>query len=256
MPLVFSMLFRGKLNAFVTFLVCLPWLFGILTPILVGYYALGALGALGLGFVDVILPYSCWAVCHTICNEDVRAIPCCNCFRSTTEPNDSNEANNEANTLDVPVGSADVVTESDDSNILILKKVVNQGDMLVEKDDAKSFRFNHPKSNLVIQSQRKSNRHNNKKCKVATPSSNVSTNSVQLCAICLEDYKVGEDIGWSRNPLCHHVFHKDCILESLKAYNSCPICRNSYYVASNEEKGRDPPGEGPYDIIFTPSFDV
>jgi hypothetical protein len=148
--------------------------------------------------------------------------------------------------LEVPVGSADVVTESDDFNILILKKVV---------DDAKSFRFNHPKSNLVIQSQRKSNRHN-KKCKVATPSSNVSTNSVQLCAICLEDYKVGEDIGWSRNPLCHHVFHKDCILESLKAHNSCPVCRNSYYVASNEEKGRDPPGEGPYDIIFTPSFDV
>jgi hypothetical protein len=131
-------------------------------------------------------------------------------------------------------------TESDDSTkqLLIVKKVVNQGDLLVEKDDAKSFRFNHPKSDLVIQRQRKSNRLDIKKDKeVDTTSSDVSSNSVQLCAICLEDYKVGEDIGWSRNPLCHHVFHKDCILESLEANNSCPICRNLYYIADDEEMG-------------------
>jgi hypothetical protein len=229
--LAFSMLFRGKCDESVMILLCPHWLVGILIPILIGYESFGVLGALGLGFVDVILPYSFWAVYHDIYNEDVRAISCCSCFR--------------ANTLEVPVGSADVATESDDSKILILKKVVNQGDLLVEKDDAKSFRFNHPKSDLVIQRQPKSSRLNNKKCKVVTPSSNVSTNSVQLCAICLDDYKVGEDIGWSRNPLCHHVFHTDCILKSLEANNLCPICRNSYYIADDEEMGHDPPDEGP-----------
>ena len=232
--------FRGKCDAAsVKFLLCLCWLFGIVIPITFGYRGFGILGALAFGFVYVIVPYTFWAV-HSDSdtrNQGVQATPCCSCFRSTPELNDSTEVHT---TLEVAVGSADVTKTSDEdasNNILILKKVVNQGDLLVEKDDAKSFRFNHPKSDLVLQRQRKSN--------VATPSSNVSTNSVQLCAICLEDYKVGEDIGWSRNPLCHHAFHKDCILESLKAHNSCPICRNSYYYSTDEEMGHDPPGEGP-----------
>lgn len=33
--------------------------------------------------------------------------------------------------------------------------------------------------------------------------------SVQMCGICLEEYKVGEEIAWSRNDKCHHAFHKD-----------------------------------------------
>ena len=271
--LAFSKLVRGKCDASVMCNMCLifslPCLFAIWWPFFIGYADFGVLGAFGFGFVFVILPYSFWAVYHNIYNEDVRAIPCCSCFRrSNPQPNDSEEANNleimgygRRPSSSIPM---DLVTmleaafrisesdESDDSDIsesdesddsdnktkqlLILKKVVNQGDLLVEKDDAKSFRFNHPKSDLVIQKQRKSNRLDNKKHKEAdTTSSNVSSNSVQLCAICLEDYKVGEDIGWSRNPLCHHVFHKDCILECLEANNSCPICRNSYYIADDEE---------------------
>ena len=230
----FSMLFRGNIDCDgMVVLLCPYWYLGMLFPLLVGYYVgSGIWGALGFGFVDVILPYSYWAVYVNTSDEEVRTTPCCSCFRSTPEPNDSDQAN----TLEIPVGSADGTPKSDDSNnILILKKVVNQDESLVEKDDTKSFRSNHPKSDLVIERQRKSNRFN-KKFEVATQSSsNVSTNSVQLCVICLEDYKVGEDIGWSRNPLCHHVFHKDCILECLEANNSCPICRNSYYIADDEE---------------------
>jgi hypothetical protein len=228
--LAFSQLFQGKCDASVTLLLCPHWIVGVIFPFSFGYRAAGIWGALALGFVDVILPYTFWIVSLHYINND----------------------SNEANALEVPVGSADVVTngtESDDFNnktkkLLILKKVIDQGD-LVEKDAAKSFRFNHPKADLVIRRQRKSHELN-KKYKVATSSSNsngmaemdVSTNSVQLCAICLDGYKVGEDIGWSRNPLCHHVFHKDCILESLKAHDSCPICRNSYHIA-DEDMGHD-----------------
>jgi hypothetical protein len=248
---IVSLLFRGKCDPRLVHLFCPHWSIGILVPIYVGYASFGVVGALGLGFVDVILPYTFWAVHHNLYNENVRAIPFCSCFRSTPVPNDSNSTAAEADTLEVAFGSADDVTESEESDedsktkkMLILKKVVNQqGHLLaLEKDDAKSFRFNHPKSDLVIPRQQTPNRQFIKKSKVVTTSSsnskgvttemdvNSTNSSVQLCAICLEDYNVGEDIGWSRNPLCHHAFHKDCILESLKVNNSCPICRNSYFI--------------------------
>jgi hypothetical protein len=233
-----SQLFRGGRcdREDFTFLLVPIWLLFVAIPCMVGYVVIA---------VDVILPYTLWAIYHNTCNEDVRAIPCCNCFyvRSTFV----SDYFNGATTLEMPVVSADVVTkstESDDSNnnktekLLILKIIVDQGDFLVEKDSTRSFHSNHPKSDLVIQRQRKSNSLN-KKGKVAASSySNVSADSVQLCAICLEDYQVGEDIGWSRNPLCHHAFHKDCILESLEVHDSCPICRNSYHIA-DEEMGHD-----------------
>jgi hypothetical protein len=245
-----SKLFRGMCNGNLATLIFPHWYMGILVPVYAGFAGFGVLGALVLGFIDVIFPYTFWFVYHNKYNEEVGgARSCCSCFLSTPVSNDSNEA---ANPLEVPVGSADVIVseENDDSDkktkeILIYKKVVNQGD-LVEKNADKSFRFNHPKSDLVIQRQRKPSWLNKKSNAIITSESknpngiaelenvSTSTNSVQLCAICLEVYKVGEDIGWSRNPLCHHAFHKECILESLKAHNSCPICRNSYYVADEE----------------------
>eukprot|EP00551_Chaetoceros_affinis_P010440 CAMPEP_0203664244 /NCGR_PEP_ID=MMETSP0090-20130426/1695_1 /ASSEMBLY_ACC=CAM_ASM_001088 /TAXON_ID=426623 /ORGANISM="Chaetoceros affinis, Strain CCMP159" /LENGTH=186 /DNA_ID=CAMNT_0050527421 /DNA_START=708 /DNA_END=1267 /DNA_ORIENTATION=+ len=54
------------------------------------------------------------------------------------------------------------------------------------------------------------------------------SDSIQICNICLEEYKVGEDIGWSRNSECHHAFHKDCIIEWLTNNDDCPICRKKY----------------------------
>jgi hypothetical protein len=243
--LEFSKLFRGICDSWGS-LVLPFWYIGILAPIYTGFVSdQGVLGALALGFVDVILPYTYWFVHHyNTYDQEVRgARPCCSCFRSTPAPSDSNEA---ANTLEVTVGSADVIeNEESDDSILIFKKVVNQGD-LVERDAEKSYRFNHPKSDLVIQRQRKSNWLDNISNVISSESKNsngiaemenvsTSANSVQLCAICLEVYKVGEDIGWSRNPLCHHVFHKECILESLKTHNSCPICRNSYSIGLEPE---------------------
>jgi hypothetical protein len=55
-----------------------------------------------------------------------------------------------------------------------------------------------------------------------------TSNSVQLCNICLGEYEVGEEIAWSKNDECHHAFHKECLLEWLCRNDTCPICRNTY----------------------------
>ena len=55
-----------------------------------------------------------------------------------------------------------------------------------------------------------------------------TANSVQFCNICLEEYKIGDEIAWSKNELCHHAFHKECIIEWLARHQDCPVCRNKY----------------------------
>lgn len=52
--------------------------------------------------------------------------------------------------------------------------------------------------------------------------------SPQACPICLEDYKKGDDIAWSKNEKCHHAYHVDCIMEWLMKNNDCPMCREQY----------------------------
>jgi len=59
---------------------------------------------------------------------------------------------------------------------------------------------------------------------------------VACCAICLEDYRVGEVVVWSCAPHseCPHVYHRDCMVEYLIRYRGgadgspCPSCRRNY----------------------------
>jgi hypothetical protein len=52
------------------------------------------------------------------------------------------------------------------------------------------------------------------------------------CVICLEPFRVGDCVSWSRNSRelnCLHVFHSDCILPWLeeKRHDDCPSCRST-----------------------------
>ena len=49
-----------------------------------------------------------------------------------------------------------------------------------------------------------------------------------ICAICLNDYEIGDEICWSQNDLCNHAFHKECMMEWLLRHKECPCCRNIY----------------------------
>jgi len=52
--------------------------------------------------------------------------------------------------------------------------------------------------------------------------------SPRTCPICLESYKEGDEICWSKNEKCPHAFHLDCMTEWLMENDDCPMCRESY----------------------------
>ena len=57
---------------------------------------------------------------------------------------------------------------------------------------------------------------------------NCSEKEEQICSICLSEYKKNEEICYSRNPACPHMFHKECILEWIMHNNECPNCRQVF----------------------------
>jgi hypothetical protein len=68
--------------------------------------------------------------------------------------------------------------------------------------DELSYRTSHPKTDIVLPTR-------------------------EVCEICLDDFSVGDEIAWSHNAACHHVFHQDCLLDWLEqgTSNDCPVCR-------------------------------
>ena len=50
-----------------------------------------------------------------------------------------------------------------------------------------------------------------------------------VCAICLDNFKVGDELAFSSNRECSHVFHLECITEYIGktkgAEKPCPCCR-------------------------------
>ena len=58
-----------------------------------------------------------------------------------------------------------------------------------------------------------------------------------ICQICLSSFKIGEEIASSRNPICLHEFHSQCIIEWLSRPNqtSCPVCRAEYANIGTDE---------------------
>ena len=51
---------------------------------------------------------------------------------------------------------------------------------------------------------------------------------ISTCSICLQKYKVGDDICWSQNESCEHAFHMECLTPWLMKHDNCPLCRENY----------------------------
>ncbi len=60
--------------------------------------------------------------------------------------------------------------------------------------------------------------------------------SFKCCPICLEAYKAGDEIAWSKNDHCYHAYHSDCIVGWLMERNECPMCRRDYLCCNDTEE--------------------
>ncbi|KAM4636406.1 RING finger protein 122-like isoform 2-T2 [Discoglossus pictus] len=49
----------------------------------------------------------------------------------------------------------------------------------------------------------------------------------QVCAVCLEEFKVKEELGLCP---CTHAFHAKCLMKWLEVRNSCPMCNKTISV--------------------------
>lgn len=55
-------------------------------------------------------------------------------------------------------------------------------------------------------------------------------NNQLTCPICIEPFRVGEQVTWSKIGQCRHVFHYDCILPWAVLGNyECPVCRAHFW---------------------------
>ncbi len=69
-----------------------------------------------------------------------------------------------------------------------------------------------------------------------TPGTERSQRLPRCCPICMEEFKDGDDISWSYNEECPHMYHVDCIVQWLMTDRCadggdlCPMCRSSYLV--------------------------
>lgn len=49
------------------------------------------------------------------------------------------------------------------------------------------------------------------------------------CSICLERFEPGEQLSWSKDLKCHHIFHTDCLQPWLMTNDDCPCCRTLFF---------------------------
>lgn len=64
------------------------------------------------------------------------------------------------------------------------------------------------------------------------------------CALCLDDYCVGEVVVWSSCPDCKHAFHKECFMQwASKGKKRCPVCRHWFVPGQRIETQKIVHGE-------------
>eukprot|EP00112_Aurelia_sp_Birch-Aquarium-sp1_P017674 Seg4121.2 transcript_id=Seg4121.2/GoldUCD/mRNA.D3Y31 product="Receptor-like region transmembrane domain- and RING domain-containing protein 1" protein_id=Seg4121.2/GoldUCD/D3Y31 len=58
-----------------------------------------------------------------------------------------------------------------------------------------------------------------------------ATCSNEMCAVCLEEFNVSEDINLCP---CTHGYHAECLNNWLKVKSACPICQSDLITALGE----------------------
>ena len=71
-----------------------------------------------------------------------------------------------------------------------------------------------------------------------TPESNNNDNC-DVCAICCCEYGVNEELCWSQDPRCVHVFHKSCMDEWIVDHDECPFCASTWNAVTDDTTHRN-----------------
>jgi hypothetical protein len=110
------------------------------------------------------------------------------------------------------------------SNVLVTKYVVAKD---AAKDVAKDVELT--KGELIISPSER---------KIESPEDETEEELefFKTCAICLTPYQDGEEVCWSHNMHCNHVFHRECILAWLIRKDDCPLCRHNFLAINDDEE--------------------
>jgi Ring finger domain len=74
---------------------------------------------------------------------------------------------------------------------------------------------------------------------------------IEECPICLCAFEENDEIAWSHNRTCRHLFHRQCIEKWLLNHEECPCCRSLFLFFVNKDDMNDnsntnnSDGEGP-----------
>lgn len=111
-----------------------------------------------------------------------------------------------------------------------------------QRNDPVSSVYLHTEQTLYLPRKNQCTASIDCKNKRSRKSCNMTCNSINVppqCLICLENYLVGDQIVWSSNPNCIHVFHEECILTWLSKMGEgfCPLCRQNFCPEEEENMG-------------------
>lgn len=158
---------------------------------------------------------------------------------------DSGVANTDGNT-GISVANADGNADSGVDNATANDITMQTSNISIRDYTSTTSRSRHSRSistqaTYDLSGKNKNIRKTNIYCRpglgsLPSKDSAASLYSPAVCPICIESYKIGDEIAWSYNEKCFHAFHLECITDWLMKNDECPMCRLNYLnIDENQE---------------------
>lgn len=194
-------------------LACPIWIVGIVAPLWLSYRQAGSIACVAALLICVVVPYGANILRVVVLGDDAAEF----FSQGTVDP--SRSFGCWSFLLGLPSDRQQRQRQPgasfDQPDLLVIKKAKSREEGDDDEDDELS-------------------QQSPETCHACPPRSDVLLPSSEVCGICLDEYKEGDDVAWSKSPSCRHVFHASCLKEWLvkkeKPMQVCPVCRESYHL--------------------------